>query len=380
MNKKAHMILAVLGVSVAAAVATHARAEEQSYYKGSTWEVLSKTSDTEDKTASCVLRSVNWAAKSVAIEYDLVGIDEVMPRLRVIKQQWNLPVNQTTKVRIGARGAGTVVFDAKVLNGNELYGEIPAPHASELASMVDNMVKVMTKPIKPASFIVYFDGDEPIWVVPAVDFGEAVAFSSELKNCLTELTRLGPSIFKSAEPSTTSPFAKSSGQSGLNFGSAPNNNVDTSRPSTDQNANIQDFLAQSDGPAQTAKSSWTFAKREEDWGDTCYVETKQGDILVGFMGAPGEALAGFVENGFTGNVTTTWKIDGARSYVADGDVADYSGWHEFYGLPKDILTDAKDGKQLTISDKGGETITTISLASASKPFEQFIGCINKRSP
>ena len=99
-------------------------------------------------------------------------------------------------------------------------------------------------------------------------------------------------------------------------------------------------------------------------------------MLVGFMGAPGKDLVAFVENGFTGSVTATWKIDGGGSYASDGDVADYSGWHEFYGLPTDILADAKSGKLLTISDNGSKTIT-LSLASASVTLGQFIDCLGR---
>ncbi|WHA41642.1 hypothetical protein [Agrobacterium larrymoorei] len=194
-----------------------------------------------------------------------------------------------------------------------------------------------------------------------------MSLGSEFKDCLTALKKLGPSLYNTAETSKTSPFNKQPGQSGFNFGITPGN-----RNPPFQTAPEASKTAEPPSPT----SSWTFEKREEDWGDTCYVETTQGEMLIGFMGAPGKDLVGFVENGYTGSVTTTWKIDGGGSYVSDGDVADYSGWHEFYGLPKDILTDAKNGKQLTISDSGGKTIT-LGLASASTPFAQFIECFNK---
>lgn len=99
-------------------------------------------------------------------------------------------------------------------------------------------------------------------------------------------------------------------------------------------------------------------------------------MLVGFMRAPSKDLVAFVENGFTGSVTTTWKIDGGGSCASDGDVANYSGWQEFYGLPTDSLADAKIGKLLTISDNGSKTIT-VSLASASVALGQFIDCFGR---
>jgi len=35
------------------------------------------------------------------IEYTLIGIAKIVPRLRVTKQNWNLPAGQTTNVSIG---------------------------------------------------------------------------------------------------------------------------------------------------------------------------------------------------------------------------------------------------------------------------------------
>ncbi|WP_133178020.1 hypothetical protein [Rhizobium rhizogenes] len=56
MNRKTRTILMALGISLVAAVATQARAEEQSYYKGKSWEVLLNTPNTagERLTARCV--------------------------------------------------------------------------------------------------------------------------------------------------------------------------------------------------------------------------------------------------------------------------------------------------------------------------------------
>lgn len=367
MNRKARTTLMAMGISLAAAVATQARADEQSYYKGKSWEVLLKTTDAAGEAPYCALRSTNLAEKSVAIEYNLTGIDETTPSLRIIKRNWGLPIGQATKVAVSTRWAGGVGFDATVLNSDELYGEFPQQSAGDRGFMLVNILGTVIRTVKPAPLVVVFEGNEPMWLVPSVDFGEAMSLGSEFKDCLTALKKLGPSLYNTAETSKTSPFNKQPGQSGFNFGITPGNSNPPFQTSPEASKTVE--LAP---PA----SSWTFEKRDEDWGETCYVETTHGATLIGFMGAPGKDLVAFVENGFTGSVTTTWKVDGGGSYVSDGDVSDYSGWHEFYGLPKDILTNAKNGKQLTVSDTDGKTIA-LDLSAASDALSQFIQCFGK---
>lgn len=367
MNRKTRTILMALGISLVAAVATQARAEEQSYYKGKSWEVLLNTPDTAGKTPYCALRSSNLAEKSVAIEYNLTGIDETTPSLRIIKRNWGLPMGQATKVAISTRWAGGVGFDATVLNSDELYGEFPQQSAGDRGFMLGNILGTVIRTVKPAPLVVVFEGNEPMWLVPSVDFGEAISLGSEFEDCLTALKKLGPSLYNTAETSKTSPFKKQPGESGFNFGITSGNSNPPFQTSPETSKA---------GEPAAPTSSWTFKEREEDWGDTCYVETMQRDMLVGFMGAPGKDLVAFVENGFTGSVKATWKIEGSGSYNSDGDVSDYSGWHEFYGLPKDILTNAKNGKQLTVSDTGGKTIA-LDLSAASDAFSQFIQCFGE---
>lgn len=213
--------------------------------------------------------------------------------------------------------------------------------------MLGNILGTVIRTVKPAPLVVVFEGNEPMWLVPSVDFGEAMSLGSGFKDCLTALKKLGPSLYKTVKSSETSPFNKQPGQSGFKFGITPGNSNPPFQTSPEASKTVE--------PSPPA-CPWSFEKREEDWGDTCYVETTQGDMLVGFMGAPGKDLVAFVENGFTGSVTTTWKIDGGGSCASDGDVANYSGWQEFYGLPTDSLADAKRAKLLTISDNVSETI------------------------
>ncbi len=58
-------------------------------------------------------------------KHTLIGIDKIVARLRLTKQNWNLPAGQTTNVRIGTEWAGNIQFISKVVNGDELYREIP---------------------------------------------------------------------------------------------------------------------------------------------------------------------------------------------------------------------------------------------------------------
>ena len=118
---------------------------------------------------------------------------------------------------------------------------------------------------------------------------------------------------------------------------------------------------------------WEFSKREEDWGETCYVEKKQGEILVGFMVARGHELVGFVENGFSGSVKTAWKIDNEAPINSEGEVTDYFGWHSFTGFDDSFLQKMESGKKLTINDEKGTEIN-VDLNGALTAFWEFGTC------
>lgn len=357
--------LTCLGIGVAAAIGAQARAEEQSYYKGNSLEILlNKPDDTAEK-AFCAFRSTAWSGKSVAIEYTLIGTDKIVPRLRVTKQNWNLPVGQTTNVAIGTAWAGGIQFDSKVVGSDELYGVIPDTAAEDGGGfMVTTILGTAISTNKPAPLAVTFQGNEPVWHVPVVSYADAIGLGTGFDNCITALTQLGPSLFASPEVSATSPFAEPPSQSsGISRQQSSNRSVMFGDAPP----------APAVSPAVSA-SSWTFEKREEDWGDTCFLEAKQGKMTIGFMGAPGQDFVGFVENGkYKGVVRAAWQVDDKSSHMSNGDINDYFGWHGFYELRTSILDDAKIGKQLKISDLDDHVIT-VSVANAAAPISQFQQC------
>lgn len=365
MNKTKRRSLTWLGIGIAAAIGTQAHAEEQSYYKGNSLEIfLNKPNDAADK-AFCAFRSTAWSSKSVAIEYTLVGTDKIVPRLRVTKQNWNLPVGQTTNVAIGTAWAGGIQFVSKVVGSDELYGAIPDTAAEDGGGfMVTTILGTAISTNKPAPLAVTFQGNEPVWHVPVVSYADAIGLGTGFDNCTTALTQLGPSLFASPEVSATSPFAEPPSHS----------NSASQQQSSNRSVMFGDARpAPAVSPAVSA-SSWTFKKREEDWGDTCFLEAKQGEVTIGFMGAPGQDFVGFVENGkYEDVVRAAWQVDDKSSYMSNGHTNDYFGWYGFYELGASILDDAKNGKQLKISDLDDHVIT-VSLANAATPISQFQQC------
>ena len=364
MIRQARKTIMLLGMCASPFIAGEAIAGEKNYYRGNSWEVLLKTPDSAGERAFCAFRSTSWAGKFAAVEYNLTSLDNIVPALHVTKQGWNLPTGETTNVSIGTQWAGGVKFAAKVINGDELYGELPADDTQEGMFKVTTILGTAITTTKPAPLVISFEGNEPLWVVPIMGYAEAMALSRDFANCLSALRQLGPSLFKSPEASTTSPFAAPPGQNSGTAEQAPAN---------------RSVMFEDPPPAPTVSatvlaSTWTFEQREEDWGDTCYVEAKQGDMTIGFMGAPGKDFVGFVENGtFKDVVRASWKIDDTSGYISNGHLDDYFGWYSFYELSSDILNDGKKGKELKIVDFDGKTIS-LSLATAAVPFSQFQLC------
>lgn len=198
-------------------------------------------------------------------------------------------------------------------------------------------------------------------------YTEAIALGTGFDTCISTLIGLGPSLFKAPQASSTSPFAQLSGEGAGTGSQVPAN------PSV----MLQNSPPKSAAATTASTSPWTFEQREEDWGDTCFVEAKQGDVTVGFMGAPGKEFVAFVENGnFDGIVRASWQVDDKTVQMSNGHPEDYFGWHGFYEISPQILDEGKNGKKLEIADLDGKTIA-ISLADAGRPFSQFQACFNK---
>ncbi|WP_395773206.1 hypothetical protein [Agrobacterium pusense] len=211
MIKNAGLLLPMLSFSaaVAGSISTPAVAGEHSYHKGNSWQIVLKTPDPFGDKAFCGFRSTAWSGKSVAIEYTLIGIDKIVPRLRVTKQNWNLPAGQTTNVSIGTEWADSIQFVSKVVNGDELYGEIPETVAEDGGGFkVTTILVTAISTNKPAPLAITFQGNEPPWLVPVMTDVEAIALGTGFDTCISSLTQLGPSLFNAPGASSTSPFAQ----------------------------------------------------------------------------------------------------------------------------------------------------------------------------
>ncbi|KAA1233657.1 hypothetical protein FHL81_19950 [Agrobacterium tumefaciens] len=373
MTKNAGILLTAISLSaaVAGSISTPAAAGEHSYHNGNSWQIVLKTPDPFGDEAFCGFRSTAWSGKSVVIEYTLIGIDKIVPRLRLTKQNWNLPAGQTTNVSIGTEWAGNIQFVSKVVNGDELYGEIPEGFAEDGGGFkVTTILGTAISTNKPAPLAITFQGNEPPWLVPVMSYKEAIALGTGFDTCISTLTGLGPSLFKAPQASPTSPFGQPSGEGAGTAAQAPANRSEM----------LQNPPPKSAAANAASTSTWTFEQREEDWGDTCFVEAKQVDVTVGFMGAPGKDFVAFVENGsFDGTVRTSWQVDDKTAQMSNGHLEDYFGWYGFYELSPQILDEGKRGKKLEIADLDGKTIA-ISLADAAAPFSQFQACFNKAAP
>ena len=139
-----------------------------------------------------------------------------------------------------------------------------------------------------------------------------------------------------------------------------------------QAAKIQARRRVPQGPAD----EWSYESSEEDWGQTCFVSTRVGDVKVGFMASPGKDLIGYVDGLFQGDVSATWKVDDKISRVSEGGVNDYFGWHEFGDLGGEMLTAMTTGQQLTISTPAGKRIA-VGLRGASAAITSFQHCVGK---
>jgi len=128
--------------------------------------------------------------------------------------------------------------------------------------------------------------------------------------------------------------------------------------------------------ASRASNEWSYESSEEDWGQTCFVSTRVGDVKVGFMASPGKDLIGYVDGLFQGDVSATWKVDDKISRVSEGGVNDYFGWHEFGDLGGEMLTAMTTGQQLTISTPAGKSIA-VGLRGASAAITSFLRCVGK---
>ncbi|POO56707.1 hypothetical protein [Agrobacterium rosae] len=316
------------------------QASETTFYNGNSWSIrLYADNATATNPPYCGMETTHWADKAIAINFKLVSLDEVVPEIALEKTGWKLPVGETTKVRFGIYNGGVLEYSAVAASQTELHLN-PTANGVSFSPFVKKTVEMIYDYRGSLQIAVGFKGSEANWVAGVLNSSEKYLFKAGLEDCKSTLRKLGPSIFPEAlNNSPTSPFVAS-------------DKKDT---------------------ASHQPSEWEFSKREEDWGDTCYAEKKQGDITIGFMKARGHDLEGFVENGLSGSVKTLWKVDSNTPITLEGVVNDYFGWHSFSGLNNDFINSMESGKKLTITEDKG-TVINADLNGALQALWQFSSC------
>ncbi len=348
MSQRRKNLITIAGVAVGLlASAAHTVAAETTYYDQKPWGVyLHAPESTEDGNPYCAIRTTLWEARSIGIEYILEADDEIGVALRLNKQGWNLPVGETTAVKVQSMVGALAAPTMKAISGDELYFKITQ---FEPESMALGIALKLVFNGQPQPLTVAFEGSEPAWSVPALGLYEAHALDQVFSRCLLDLRGFNVASSAGAADGATSPFTQKS---------APTENTTT--PPT---------------PATPPSSDWKFSKTEEDWGETCYASTKAGDIKVGFMGSPGEGLIGYVDGLFDGNTIATWRVDNAESQSMIGGPSDYSGWTEF-SVPVELLDGVAHGRELAITGSSGKQVV-VSLKGAAEAIPAFDACFGK---
>lgn len=231
----------------------------------------------------------------------------------------------------------------------------------EMANAVFNGIFVRTK-YGSTLWFKFVDGNEPEWnPTSAEKFEQKVSFKS-YEQCLSDLSRMAadPAGGGSTPLSSTSPLApQAANKDGASSG----------------------FPNASTAPANPAEpivisGVWQSGAREEDWGETCFVESRNGDIKIGFMGSPGEDFVGFVEGVFKDEAKATWQVDDRPAAVSEGSQSDYFGWREFGQLPMNLLDQISQGNELAITGAKGER-AIVNLTGATEAVSKFKACITK---
>ncbi|ANP88266.1 hypothetical protein [Rhizobium leguminosarum] len=347
-----HLKPFAIGLSAFLAVTGAAAASETSYYRGKPWEVVLHLPDTQNERPYCAFRTSLWEARSISIEKMIGAGDEVAIALRVRKESWQLPDNQTTTVAADTV-MGMVEVPMKAITGQELYSGVPTVPVLLYNVVIGSMLDSVLAARQPQPLTIKFSGNEPLWTVPALDRFQAFEMNDAFKRCGLDLRGMQSKAEQDdSSQQSTSPFGAAS---------------PAGQPPAQSSASSQSLAAPSD---------WEFYARDEDWGHTCFVQTHNGIVMVGFMGSSGKDLIGFVSSLFSGETRATWHVDDKPAYVSDGGESDYFGWHEFGQLPMELLDQASEGKEMAVTGGSGERVL-VDLRGAAEAVSKFKACFNK---
>lgn len=353
--------------------------QETTYYQGTSWTiqmVKKGAGNASSEPAYCEVKTTSFEPRSVAIQSSPsreAGMYRTVIKLR--KLGWQMPIGASAKVKVA--NLVRVVKSNQIEEGppmtfkvesadtmSSLLADYEPGWQLEMANAVFNGIFVRTK-YGSTLWLNFVDGNEPPWNPTSVEkFEQKISFKA-YEQCLSDLSQMAadPAQGGSAPLSSTSPL-KQKASTGTDSSSQP-------PIVNEQRADQVKTAAPSD--------AWRFTSNEEDWGETCFVETQKGDVKIGFMASPGEHFFGFVEGVFKGDTRATWHVDDKHAYVSDGGQSDYFGWHEFGELSVDLLDQISHGNELAITGMTGER-AVVGLEGAAEAVSRFKTCVGKLEP
>jgi hypothetical protein len=143
------------------------------------------------------------------------------------------------------------------------------------------------------------------------------------------------------------------------------------------------YCAESEGEGKEsttqaqAVSSWRFEVHRQDSGTACSLETRAGDVVVGFATIIRGAYRGSVSGLIKKPIRATWRVDEGSAVVVDGALATQSKWYMASDPPLWLLDDLAQGRQLAVTSANGERVV-VNLQGVRQPLAQLRDCINGR--
>jgi hypothetical protein len=123
---------------------------------------------------------------------------------------------------------------------------------------------------------------------------------------------------------------------------------------------------------------WTFKKAEEDWGETCFAETRINGVgNLGVMGAKGGDLVAYINSEkveIPSSSAFQFRFNDGPPFGVTGGINDYFGHFELDASTK-IIDLLSNGKTLAISGSGFKS-AEVSLAGSGASIKKVRQCLN----
>ncbi|MFK0331028.1 hypothetical protein ACIQUB_07880 [Rhizobium sp. NPDC090275] len=371
----------VVGAAFASAFSNYTLANDVSYYRGASWQValVTESENRFDKVPYCEIRTVALEPMLIALRFlPSLEAGKFNFNVKLRKTGWSLPVGQTTTARIAQPGKldpqkGMVMgpdpsFTA--VSNNTLISDLSSLDEDWYLLQTESIFNRVFAPTKyrfPLT-VEFPSGNEASWSVKPFERYEQGIANDAQRQCLSDLSKAigldGVNVAGGKPSSSTSPFSNQAGS------------AEAANPPA---ASLETQSEKSPKMTDTASNSWKFRSDEQDWGKTCYAETKVGDVKVGFMASPQKDLVVFVENLFDGDTKTTWQVDAGTAHPSEGSVDDYFGWHTFADLGDNFVEEVMTGSELVIADDKGKQLT-VSLLGARQALPLFAYCAQRKIP